>query len=73
MAMTIIIIIIIMVIGEDCIIAKFFNCFKNLVNFYIVRNRLNLSVQLSTTEQLHLNLHPKYGKADLHKVMETHC
>ena len=37
-----------LVIGEECIIANFLIFFKNLVNFYIVRNRLNLSVQLPT-------------------------
>ena len=37
-----------LVIGEDCIIANFLIYFKNLVNFYIARNRLHLSVSLPT-------------------------
>ena len=35
-----------LVVGKDCIIANFF--FKNLVNFYIARNRLDLSGSLPT-------------------------
>ena len=35
-----------LVIGEDCIIANFLIYFKNLVNFYTARKRLNFSVQL---------------------------
>ena len=45
-----------LIVGEDCIIVKFYFIFKTLVNFYIARNRLDLSGSLPTSASKKLAL-----------------
>ena len=55
-----------LVIGEDCIIANFLIYFKNLVNFYIAWNRLELCVSLPSRG---CNFYRNYIKAALTRLV----